>query len=396
MISLLVPLVLIGLVVYLIRRSHAKPGAAIGDPHGVRRLFQYAVLYGLLVVVANGLSGLLGRLLERDLLVVGDEASLARDLSFLVVGGPLLAGVAVWSRRQMAADPAEARSPVWAWYAGIAALTSLLVAAAALRQVLGWAVGLEEWRGVSLAQALVWGSAWAVHWWLDARVTPRPYTQLHQLAGSLIGLVTAAIGLGGLLLGALRPLMGLEGSAVIASGDNPMLRGLVVLVVGAPIWLLYWSRAAARERDTWWFSYVLLAGVGGGLVTAVVSGSGLIYSVLVWTLGDAGSASAAEHFDGAPTADRRGRWSGCWSGGTTARCSASRTSAVAPRCDVSTSTWSPRSAWRPRRSVWSSWWRPWSRPRQATCSQRTLRSTPCWPPSPRWPSVARCGGGTGG
>ena len=106
-----------------IRKAGAGGTAGPADGHTVRRFFQYLVLYGLLVVVAVGLSGLLGRLLDRDVLVSADEAQLARDLAFTVVGVPLFAGVALWSRRRLADDPAEARSLGWAFYVTAASLT---------------------------------------------------------------------------------------------------------------------------------------------------------------------------------------------------------------------------------------------------------------------------------
>ena len=44
------------------------------------------------------------------------------------------------------------------------------------------------------------------------------------------------------------------------------------------------------------------SGVAGGLVTAVVSASLLLHSVLVWLLGDPGAVGAREHFGSAPAA----------------------------------------------------------------------------------------------
>ena len=300
MISLLVPVALVVIVVIVIRRANAGPGAGPNDPHAVRRLFQYAVLYGLLVVVAAGLSGLIGRLLDREVMIAGYEAELARDLSFLVVGGPLLAGLAWWSHRRLVDDPAEARSLGWSLFSGIAAVTALLVAAPALEELLRWVVGLEGWSGTAAGSALVWGVVWGLAWWLDLRLTPREHARLHLLVGSGIGLVLAATGLAGVLSGSLRLLLGLDGGEVLASGCSPLLRGLVTFAVGTPIWLVYWVRTTSlRDRDSLWVAYVLLAGAGGGLVTAVVSGSTLIYTLLVWVVGDPGAGTAGEHFDGA-------------------------------------------------------------------------------------------------
>jgi hypothetical protein len=301
MIAALLFLVLVAvLVTIVVRRSDPHGARVASDGHALRRVFQYPLLYGLLVVVAIGLSGLLGRLLERDVLVTGDEAGLARDLAFVVVGGPLLVGVALWSRRRFAENADEAGSLAWASYVTAASLTSLLVAMVALSQVLRWATGLEDYDGRALARFAVWGVVWGVHWWLDARTVPSRHAQVHHLGGSLVGLATAATGLGGVLAGALRLLLGLD-EAVVGGGDRPLLQGLVLLAVGAPVWFVYWVRTAAHaERDEVWLAYVLLAGVAGGLVTAVVAASTLVYSVLVWLVGEPGPASAAEHFDSAP------------------------------------------------------------------------------------------------
>lgn len=302
-VGLLVPILLVVLVVLVVRKARAQDGGAPADGHALRRFFQYLLLYGLLVVVAVGLSGLLGRLLEAQTLVRADQAELARSLAFTVVGVPLFVSVALWSRRTLAGDAAEARSLGWACYVTAASLTSLVMTMLGLDQVLSWAVGLDDYSGQALAQVLVWGGSWGAHWWVDSRLTPHEHSRVHHLAGSLIGLVTAATGLGELLAGSLRTLLGLDAGAVLTSGGSPVLQGLVTFAVGAPVWFVYWARTAVRyERDPLWLAYVLLAGVAGGLVTAVVSASTLVYSVLVWLVGEPGSTVAAEHFDGAPTA----------------------------------------------------------------------------------------------
>lgn len=303
-VGLLFLVVVVALVVLAVRKADARAGrTATSDVTTLRRVFQYLLLYGLLVIVAIGVSGLLGRLLETDVLVTGDESALARDLTFTLVGGPLFVVVALWTRRRLADDTDEARSFGWAAYVTLASLTSLVVAMTGLDRVLTWAVGLEEYDGRALARLLVWGGLWAAHWWIDTRTTPREHARVHHLAGSLLGLVTAATGLGGLLSGALRVLLGLDRGTVIATGGSPMREGLVTLAVGAPVWFVYWVRTTARdERTPLWLAYVLLVGVAGGLATAIVAASTLLYQVLVWLVGDPGSATAAEHFDDAPAA----------------------------------------------------------------------------------------------
>ena len=301
-IGLLVPVVLVALVVVVLRTARARGGGEPADGRTVRRFFQYLLLYGLFVVVAVGLAGLFGRLLDGEGLVRADQVELARDLAFTVVGVPLFAGVAVWSRRRLAEDASEARSLGWAFSVTAASLTALVMTMIGLEEVLSWAVGLAPYEGAAPARALVWGGAWAALWWVDARVTPPEHARVHHVAGSLLGVVTAATGLVGLLAGSLRTLLGLDVGAVLTVGGNPILQGVVVVAVGAPVWVVHWARTESRHgRDPLRLAYVLLAGVAGGLVTAVLAASTLVWSVLVWLLGDPASAVAAEHFDGAPT-----------------------------------------------------------------------------------------------
>lgn len=300
-VSLLFPLLLVLLVIWAVRRANRGVTGAPGDAHAVRRFFQYLLLYGLLVVVGLGLAGLLGRLLETDAVVSADDTELARFLAFSVVGIPLLAGLALWSRKRMAEDPTEVGSLGWVFYSTLASLTALVLALAGLDGVLRWATGLDGYDGRALASFVVWTTIWGAHWWIEARTTRRDHALLHHLLGSLIGLAVSALGLGLLVEAALRTVLGLDDGVVLVSGGNPTLRALVTLAVGAPVWLLYWARTAARdERHPLWLAYVLLAGVGGGLVTGVVAASTLVYSALVWLVGEPRSGTAAEHFDGAP------------------------------------------------------------------------------------------------
>ncbi len=109
-VSLLLAVGLMVAVVMGLRRLRRAGGASGGGASAIRRFFQYLLLYGLLIVVAIGLSGLLGRLFGGGELVRFSQAQLARSLAFALIGGPMYAGVALWSRRQIAEDPSETQS----------------------------------------------------------------------------------------------------------------------------------------------------------------------------------------------------------------------------------------------------------------------------------------------
>ena len=301
----LVPLLLVVLAVVVVVAARRGPGRTRGsvtEAHAIRRFFQYVLLYGSLVVMAVGLSGLLGRALDRSPVLTSDEVALARDLAFTVVGVPLCTGSALWSRRRILLDPLERASAGWAFYVTAASVTSLVVAMTGLQSSLGWALDVEPDNPRALARFIVWGVVWAAHWWLHLRFVPAGRSALHHLAGSLAGLVTTATGLA-TLLGGLLAMLFLSGGDGVPSNRDEALRGAITLAVGAPVWLLYWLRTAARqERDTLWLGYVLLPGVAGGLVSAVVSASTVLYTALVWFLGDPESTDAVRHFNDAPWA----------------------------------------------------------------------------------------------
>lgn len=300
--GILPTLLLIGLVIWGIR-SLAKRGAPQGDPgHGVRRFFQYVLLYGLLWVAGIGLAGLLGRLLDLGRTVSEDPGTLALYTAFTVVGVPLFAVLAMWTRGRLTADAREARSWAWRLYLTAASVSALIMTMIALHEVLSWATGAGGYRGGALASLLVWGGAWFAHWWIDRRLgTPTEFS-LHSLLGAVIGLVMTAVGAISLLGDTFETFFGLAPRDVISGGSRPFVSAAVTLAVGLPVWLVYWVLPARRfRRDHLWLGYVLLAGVAGGLVTAITSASLVLYDVLVWLVGEPASGSAVEHFDAVST-----------------------------------------------------------------------------------------------
>jgi hypothetical protein len=295
-------LLLIGLVVWGIRKLLRRETPQAGQGHGVRRFFQYVLLYGLLWVAGIGVAGLLGRLFELGRDVPEDSGTLALYTAFTVVGVPLYTLVALWTRRRLRADPRESRSWAWHLYVTAASLSALTMAMSALYTVLSWATGMGAFTGAAVGTLIVWGAVWFAHWWIDRRLVPREEFSLHRLLGSIMGLVMSAVGAVLLLGDALRTLFGLAPETVFAGGEKLFLPGAVTLAVGLPVWLIYWVVPAGRyRRGPIWLGYVLLAGVAGGLVTAISSASLVLYDVLVWLVGEPSSSVASVHFGGAPT-----------------------------------------------------------------------------------------------
>ncbi|WP_162802776.1 DUF5671 domain-containing protein [Ornithinimicrobium avium] len=312
---LLLPLVVLALMVggilllvRLVRRGGGAGGTSAGRPagastagHAVRRFFQYLLLLGLLVAAAAGVSGLVGRLLEPGSTMVRDDAQLALQLTFTLIALPLWGALALWTDRRLRRDPGEAGSPGWAVYLTLVGLVSLVVAMVAWRGTLGAAAGTQDYRGGQLATALVWTLVWAGHRWWRHDLTPAGHLRPERLLGTLVGLITSVVGAVLVLAASLREILGLTGGSLVDPTVNALLDGAAVLVVGAAAWTAYWLLGTRRgPRGTGWLALVLLAGVAGGLLMAVVAASILGWDVLVRLVGDHRAATLQEHFQAAP------------------------------------------------------------------------------------------------
>ncbi len=300
LLTLAVPVLL---VVWAVRHVGSRAGARRADAHSVRRFFQYLLLYGLLIVSTIGVSDLLGLPVEEQTLAGDDSSLLARALTFVVFGLPMFVLLAVWSRRHLQSDPDEARSLGWAFYATLAPLTAVVVGMVTLQSVAATALADQgaDWPG--LVHGAVWVAVWLAHLTLARRMLDDGRRQGQLAVGALIGLGTSISGLVALLGAAVAALVLEPSTAVLVTDRRPLAYAAATVLVGVPVWVVYWGRRFARARRTsLWFAYVLPVGVGGSSILAVVGASLTVYQVLVWTVGDPGGAAAARHFAGTPTA----------------------------------------------------------------------------------------------
>ena len=293
-IGLLLPIIIVIVIISTVRRSRGQ--AITGNE--IRLFFQYLVLYALVMLTATGADGLLGQLFSRTSTLVIGTGAMARNVSFIVVGMPLLALMWLWTKRTFAEDRSS-----WAWnlYVSAVSLTSLLMVITGIADFINSWLRASRFDGNALAQIIVWGAVWAVHWRLD-QATPEQNRSFHLLLGSLVGLVTSVIGLSTLLGGLLARIVE-SSSQIVVTSYSPIRSGLALTIAGVPAWSWYWLRNAyRRDRDETWSAYALLAGVAGGLVTAVVAASTVIYKVLVWFLGDPISDDPRRYFTNLPMA----------------------------------------------------------------------------------------------
>lgn len=298
-------LILVGLIV-LMARLVTKRETVTSEGAGVfiRRFVQYMIMLGTLVLAAIGLAGLIDAAAAAAVQVTQDSAAVARAIAFVVVGMPVYVGLASYTARRLRDDPRERQSLGWASYLTIVLLGSLV---AAMSLVTAFLAGLLDEREIDrtlLINAAIWGAVWAGHWWVAQRQGDRQRMQIHLLLGSAAGLVAIVSGAGAGLAAVLQQIYdSLFVGSVIDAGIEAIVRPLIVLVIGAPVWWWYWFRNARHSsRTPWWLAYVLLLGILGGVV-AVATGAGFVlFGVLQWTFGDPSSTSAAAHFGFLPGA----------------------------------------------------------------------------------------------
>jgi len=262
--------------------------------------------FGLFMIVTIGLAGLLSRALDVSNIVNADQSSLASNLAFVVVGGPLLAGIIIWLRNSLRENPSEGHGLIPTFFATLAAIVSLLVFLSSAIAALHNVISGDEVLGSTLGRTIVWGTALILGLKISNSVIPKNDFRIQYFVGSFITALAALIGLVQVLSGVLALLLSQQTffdtqKLALVSPDNPIGIGLGTLVISGALWVYYWIKNAnTNKSDTLWLAYVLIAGVGGTLVIAITSLSISLYQVLVWFVGEPASQNAGEHFASIP------------------------------------------------------------------------------------------------
>lgn len=301
-IGILLAVLPIVLVVLAIRRVTASGSKGVATSP-LRTFFQFGALFALMIIVGNGLSGLLGRVINPADLLLADDAALALNLSFVVVGTPVLIGVGAWTRKSIAADPHLTKEPITSFFMTLASVMALITALSSWIAAIQSIFSTARFDGQSLANAIIWTLIWSGLWILQSRIIPADNLRIHYFAGSLIGYITSVVGLVGIIGAVVAQSAGMNSANLVSLGSHRIADAVVIALFGAIVWIQYWVRTASKtEQDNLWLGYVLIAGVGSGLVMAVVAASTALYAIAVWFVGEPSSTKAIVHFAGSPTA----------------------------------------------------------------------------------------------
>lgn len=298
MIGGVLPLLILGGIVYAIYRAvKGQDGASPSTAGtGARRLFQYALLFGALVVAASGLSGLVVGLLTEP--AAREAGDLAVPMAMTVVGVPVLVLLARWVWRIHQRDVAERDGAAWTIYLNGTLLIALVTA---LGAGFGLANSLIEgsWDAEAFATMSVWTAVWVLHWRIWLRLRPGALPNLHVWLGSAIGLWVGGIAAAFALDGAIDRLLGPVAEDVVVSvGADGMQRALVGVALGGAVWSWHWLLNGRNgPRTQGWYAYVLLLGVLAASITVIAAGGYALYLVLEWLFGEPANSTAVMHFE---------------------------------------------------------------------------------------------------
>ena len=258
-------LVMIAIVVLVVRKVANKGVSANTSAQPVRLFFQYAFTLGLFITFTVGLAGLLGRVLDASQDVVTDQSSLASNLAFVVVSGPLLVWVMIWLKKSIASNPQDATGFVPTFFATLAAIISLLVFLSSAIATTNNLIDEANSVGYTTARAIVWGIALVAVLRVSNSVIPENDFRIQYFIGSLITAIAAIVGLIKILSGLLALILsqpifaGAQSPAIVSTRDNS-LDGFVILVIAGGLWFYYWIKNAnTKTNDTMWLLYVLVA-----------------------------------------------------------------------------------------------------------------------------------------
>ena len=286
--GLVLLLIVVGVIVGVVRVLARRKGR--GDSDG--GLIPYALLAVAVGITIFALAQL-GRAAFPGVNIISSQGTrVASALAGLVVGAPF--AFILW-RRQAERRKISPDSSDWPLYltAAEAILTTSLVVV--LVRLLDWLL-LDGARS-SWTDVIILGAAVGFHEWAAQEDPPgSDIAEGPRVIGSAIGLITAAIGLGGLLWGLLEYLYG---TLFATAGRFDIGVSLLLLVVGLPLWIYRWHRSWPGEpgtpRKTW-----LVITSAAGLSTAIGAVLAMVIGVVLFVLGD--TDPAGSHFEFFPGA----------------------------------------------------------------------------------------------
>jgi Domain of unknown function (DUF5671) len=296
-------IITLGAIILVVRRIAVGRRGGIDFADEVKDFFQYLLLLILIAIVNTGLSGLIGYVASSDKRLIANQDLLAQNSAFVVVATPLLVAVALWTNRTLERDEDSRES-----FALLLYLSAIQIIAFGFFATNTYRWILEAIDGGSIitsdtGSALVWLVTLVLHYSMSKNRLSESRIQIPFLLLSAISLVITIVAAARIIRALMIEFLPFAETIIATTGTNELTRGLILALIAIPTWYFYWLIDQSRaETNQLWNIYVMIVGVGGSLIAALVGLSIIFYDTLVWFLGDASTNAGWIHFDRAPGA----------------------------------------------------------------------------------------------
>lgn len=281
-------LIIVVAVMVFARRGPGTRSESTGDGDDILTYLLLAVAVG---VTAFQLMALAQAAFPGTQVIAGQQTRVATALASLVVAVPI--AIVLW-RRQRPRRDLHPNSSGWTLYLTLIELVFMTTFAITLVGTLTWWFGDGDRTHVTDLVVLV---ALLVFHELAVRATPpgSDARDLPRVVGSAIGLVTLAIGIGGLLTWGLESLYELATPATSLGTEWPM--PLAMTITGGLIWWFRWLQRWTTEttaiRSAWTYLVATFSLSTALATVAVVAADVVIYLTVT-------SGPAWRHFTSLP------------------------------------------------------------------------------------------------
>jgi hypothetical protein len=290
LISLLIPLALIGLVVrFFLRRSRT------GSEAPVARTIGALAHIGVVIAAVTAVRSLVELVLPSDTIFEDTTRIVAFAVATLVVTIPV--AIVIW-RSLFANEEDFARRFAVVGGLSITMVTSLISIVAFAS---GFVAG-DGFDGGTFSSLIAFGVAWAGYEWLRRAETGTfEVSDLRTTAGSATGLALSVSGLVLLIETALTELLGVGGEVIFDRSIGEWLGTVaVLLVVGLPALWWFWLRDLSTRETRFRNGYAAIVSYGG--LVALASSVGVVVFLVVEWLLSFGEDTAALQFEALPAA----------------------------------------------------------------------------------------------
>jgi len=244
----------------------------------LRDILKYAALFLSLFFLSFGLAGLLTEVIDPNQVAYTNKEDIARWLSFVFVGIPVVAVLTWWIRRDFAKEPKASSEPAWQLYLLAATSFSLLIWFLFMIGSLNVLAG-ADYNPKGIANGLIAFAIWLVHIRLINK-----YQSLMSNIHRFIGWFAGATGLVIALMNLLEWVI--EKVSSQPTGHKLIQEAIIGGALSLPTAIFYWQNFDAKASLIEIRAYRYLGGQVIPALFATIAATFTVNAVITWASGE--------------------------------------------------------------------------------------------------------------